>query len=316
MTSTQQQKGLSEITCKNYKALLSVLSRLYEETTQETFKIPESLTNSKIIVDILEPRYKKGSVTNFFSAIIWSLNCLSRDEYSDDTLRPFYNDYREKLKQLKETIEKDLEGKEMELTEKEEKSFMLWEDIQAFHKELEKISDPNSHSSYLPYVILSLYVLHPPVRADYANMFIYVSDDLVPDGITDNYCVIVTNPRFVFQKYKTAKSYGVNVVPMNDEIHQILINWMGINYSDYLLTAYNPQLDEFRPISENALVKRVYNIFTKYKNKHVTINTLRHSYVSYKARNDQHLKEKKMVAKHMMHSTSMAETYRRSVYQK
>jgi integrase len=91
---------------------------------------------------------------------------------------------------------------------------------------------------------------------------------------------------------------------------------MGLNYSDYLLTAYNPQTEEFRPISENALVKRVYNLFTKYKNKHVTINTLRHSYISYKTKNDQHLKEKRMVAKHMMHSTSMAETYRRSVYQK
>lgn len=316
MTSAQQQKGLSEITCKNYRALLSVLSRLYEDYTKKKFEIPECLDDSKIILEILEPRYKLGSVANFFSAIIWQINQLPHEKYSKEVIRNLYDSYRGTLRQLKDRIEKDLEGKEMELTEKEEKSFMLWEDIQAFHKELEKVSDPNSHSSYLPYVILSLYVLHAPVRADYANMFIYVSDDLVPDGITDNYCVIVTNPRFVFQKYKTAKTQGVNVVPMNDEIHQILINWMGINYSDYLLTAYNPQLDEFRPISENALVKRVYNIFTKYKNKHVTINTLRHSYVSYKARNDQHLKEKKMVAKHMMHSTSMAETYRRSVYQK
>lgn len=316
MASAQQQKGLSEITCKNYRALLSVMSRLYEETTKKTFEIPECLHDSKIILEILEPRYKLGSVANFFSAIIWQINELPHEEYSKDFIRNLYDSYRGTLRQLKDRIEKDLEGKEMELTDKEEKTFMLWEDIQKFHEELEKVSDPNSHSSYLPYVIMSLYVLQAPARADYANMFIYVSDDLVPDGITDNYCVIVTNPRFVFQKYKTAKTQGVNVVPIENKLHQILINWMGTNYSDYLLTVYNPQTDEFRPITENSLVKRVYSLFTKYKNKHVTINTLRHSYISYKTKNDQHLKEKRMVAKHMMHSTSMAETYRRSVYQK
>lgn len=310
-----EEKELSALTANNYNKLIVSLRRQYEDTFHSKFEFPSSFkNNSDKIIEMLESKYKKGSVNNYISAIIWTINRIDRQKYSQQELDDIYSIYRSHSKRIREENERALIGKELDLTEKEQKSFMHWEDIIQFHKDLLSETDYNSHDSFLNYVILSLYTLHPPVRADYAMMKVFVDESLVPPNFTDNYCVLQTNPRFVFQKYKTSKTGGINIVPMDSHLHQILIQWMGLNHSDYLLTTYVASHNIFKPISENALVKRIISLFTRHKNKPVSINTLRHSFVSFMYRYDQTLKDKKSNADKMMHSTSMAEKYRRMVY--
>ncbi len=305
-------KDLSALTKNNYNKLIISLRRQYEDEYKSKFEFPSSFkNNADEIIKMLESRYKKGSVNNYISAIIWTLD---RHKYSQTDLDDIYSIYRTHSKRIREENERELIGKELDLTEKEQKSFMRWEDILQFHQDLLKDTDTDSHDSYLNYVILSLYVLHPPVRADYAMMKVFIDDSQIPPNFPDNYCVLQTNPRFVFQKYKTAKTTGTNIVPIDSQLHSILIHWMGINHSDYLLTTYIACHKLFKPISENALVKRIISLFTRYKNKPVSINTLRHSFVSYMYRYDQTMSHKKSNADKMMHSTSMAEKYRRMVY--
>ena len=311
----EDEKELSTLTANNYNKLIVSLRRQYEDTLHTKFEFPSSFKiNSDKIMEILESRYKKGSVNNYISAIIWTLDRLDRQKYPQSDLDEIYSIYRSHSKRIREENERALIGKELDLTEKEQKSFMHWEDIAQFHQDLFKNTDPDSHDSYLNYVILSLYVLHPPVRADYAMMKVFIDDSQIPSNFPDNYCVLQTNPRFVFQKYKTAKTSGTNIIPIDPELHPILIHWMGLNHSEYLLTTYIACNKSFKPISENALVKRIISLFTRYKNKPVSINTLRHSFVSYMYRYDQTKKEKQSNADKMMHSPSMAEKYRRMVY--
>jgi integrase len=113
-------------------------------------------------------------------------------------------------------------------------------------------------------------------------MRVFVDDSHIPPNYSDNYCVLQTNPRFVFNKYKNAKHKGSTVVKLDPELHNILLDWMEINQSNYLLASYFKSKKEYNVFTEGTLCRRLSLIFNKYNNIPVSINTLRHSFISYK----------------------------------
>jgi hypothetical protein len=282
---------------------------LYLDNNTTDFVIPDSLKDSDKILSLLSKNYKNSTIINFISSILWKLREIDTDES-----RTIQEDYQNRNKRIKEEIERDMTGKEYELTEKEKKSFMLWEKIQEIYDKIAQTFDPTNYNSFMDFVIVSLYILHPPVRADYADMRLFIDDSHVPDDIKENYCVLHDNPRFVFQQYKTAKDKGITIVPIDDELHDILLDWAKINPSDYLLASYVNSRKIFKPVTENNLCKRIPAIFMRFSKTPVTINTLRHSFISFMSRYDQMYEQKKTNAERMMHSVGMADKYRRMVY--
>ena len=297
----------SQQTIAGYSRSITSIRRLFTDHTGESFNSPQSFANTDLIIQILQKQYQPQTVINFISAILWELN------KSTDT-SSIRDAYRIHGASLKQQIEHSRIGKEFELTEKEQKSFMIWEKILDMYQSVLQSVTTDNYNSFLDFVILSLYVLHPPVRADYANMKIYIEDSFVPSGITGNYCVLQTNPRFVFQQYKTAKHKGTTVVQIVPELHDILLDWMEINPTEDLLTVYVQSKKEFKPMTENGLSKRLTSIFLKHSNTPVTINTLRHSFISFVSKHDQEYSNKQQNADKMMHSMTMADRYRRMVY--
>jgi integrase len=304
--ATQQY---SSKTIVQYNTCIATLSRLYNDCDNKEFILPDSLQNSDKILSILLNIYKKPTVINFISAILWKLR-----QFDTDVSQSIQVDYQKHGKNIKEEMERSLIGKEFELTEKEKKTFMLWEDIQKIYSEISRTVDRTNYNSFMDYVVISLYVLHPPVRADYANMRIFIDESHIEKNIEENYCVLQTNPRFVFQQYKTAKDKGITVVPMDNELHNILLDWIEINPSDYLLSSYVISKKIYKPFTETTLCKRITAIFLKYSDTPVTINTLRHSFISFMSRYDQEYDKKRANADKMMHSMAMADKYRRMVY--
>ena len=305
------EREYSDKTSAQYKSCIASLCRIYTDSLKKEFSFPNSVQDSNQILSLLTPKYKKGTIRNYISAILWKL----RTEHADSSLE-LQQSYTKHGLLLKEETEREMSGREFELTEKEEKSFMYWEDILEVYYQVSQSLDRANYNSFLEFVILSLYVLHPPVRADYANMRVFIDDSLLPKKITENYCVLQTNPRFVFQQYKNAKCRGTTIVPIDPELHDILLDWMDINDTDYLLSSYVPSKKAFIPLSENALTKRVISIFNHYAKKPVSINTLRHSFISFVTKNDQDYYAKQDNASKMMHSMYMADKYRRMVYLK
>jgi hypothetical protein len=110
------------------------------------------------------------------------------------------------------------------------------------------------------------------------------------------------------------KHKGTVIVNIEPELHDILLDWMEINKSDYLLSSYFKGRKEYNVYSEGTLCRRVSVIFQKYTKVPVSINSLRHSFISYKSKYDQEYNKKKENAHKMMHTPSMAEKYRRMVY--
>lgn len=299
----------SSHTIRQYTSCITSLRRLYIDTVKQDFIIPDTFQDSEQIMKLLLNVYKKDTTMNFISAILWKL----KESPSEITQRTATL-YHEQAKLIKSEIEREKIGKEFELTEKEKKSFMLWENIQEIYSNMAQTLDRTNYNSFMDFVILSLYVLHPPVRADYAQMRVFIDDTHITDDIKDNYCVLQDNPRFVFQIYKTAKHKGTTVIPIDDELHSILLDWMEVNTSDYLLASYFPSRNKYKPFSDSTLCKRITAIFIQHSQKPVTINTLRHSFISFMSRHDQEYNIKHDNAKKMMHSVEMADKYRRMVY--
>lgn len=296
-------------TCIQYNSCITSIRRLYLDRFKLDFSIPDSLVHHSQIFHMLSDSLSKPTVINYISAILWKL----RHDSSPISIT-LQKEYQQYTVQLKEEIERDHIGTQFQLTQKESKSFVLWEDIQSMYSTVSSSFDISNYNSFLNFVILSLYILHPPVRADYANMNVFIDESLVPSDFSGNYCILQTNPRFVFQQYKTAKHKGVTVIPIDPELHDILLDWMDINQSDYLLASYVIYTNSYKPFSESTLCKRITSIFLQHIQKPVTVNTLRHSFISFMSQHDQQYDRKKDNAFKMMHSVSMADNYRRMVY--
>jgi integrase len=303
----------SEHTILRYNQAITSIRRLYEDNLGKKCKIPECLDEDcDKIIEIIKLNYELSSIHSFISAVLWELS--KQSSYDTDYINKIKEKYRVHGKEIKESVERSKIGKEFELTEKEKKNFMVWEDILKFRQSLLINLRKDDYNSMIEFLIISLYTLHPPARADYANMKLFIDDSFVPENYKENYCVLQTNPRFVFNKYKTAKDRGPTIIKIFPELHDILLDWVELNESEYLLSSYIKSKNLSKPFTENTLCRRITLIFQKYLDKSVTINTLRHSFISFMSKNDQEYDRKKENAEKMMHSVSMADTYRRIVY--
>jgi hypothetical protein len=142
---------------------------------------------------LLSSRYQQSTIVNFISAILWNMNKLDRTLYPTQYINEISEMYRQYGKNIKEDIERSKIGKEFQLTDHEQKSFMIWEDILHIYSKVSSQINRSNYNDFMDFVILSLYILHPPVRADYANMKMFIEDSFIPENYSENYCVLQTN---------------------------------------------------------------------------------------------------------------------------
>ena len=119
------------------------------------------------------------------------------------------------------------------------------------------------------HLILSLLggIYIPPRRSkDYVDFKIRNIDKL-----HDNY---MTKDEFIFNSYKTAKTYGQQRVTIPKELKTIMNKWIKINHTDYLLFDTNDNA-----LSNVKLNQRLNKLFD---HKKVGVNQLRHTYLSDK----------------------------------
>ena len=80
--------------------------------------------------------------------------------------------------------------------------------------------------------------------------------------------------KLYFNSYKTAKTYGEQIIPIPPVLVRLLLKWSTINDgSDYLLIDVNN-----KPLSNVKLNQRINKIF----GKKVSCNAFRHTYLSEK----------------------------------
>lgn len=147
------------------------------------------------------------------------------------------------------------------------------------------------------YVIVSLLggIFIPPRRSlDYCAMKIKnVNKD------EDNY---ISKNKFVFNKYKTAKTYGRQELEMPQQLKNILNRWIGINDGEYLLRDKSGN-----PLNSVKLNQYMNKIFG---GKKIAVNAMRHSYLTDKyAETSENSKKLAKELCDMGSSCNMADTY-------
>lgn len=262
-------------------------------------------------VDIAIAPYSLNSKKNIIIAIT-SVLSLYKDKNSYKKAHSYWNG-------ILHNINKELEETRNKMNVKEKNNYMKWEDIlkikEDLKKKVEHFEDNKaiSHRQFATlkkYVVLSLYTDIPPRRnRDYQECYIVYGDKhMTPDR---NYYDIKDN-KFVFNQYKTSKTYGKQEIDISD--NRELVKTLNLWYKFHPLTKdrYTKNLNvrllvnyDGSPLkSVNSITRILYSIFG---GKKIGSSMLRHIYLTDKYKDE--MGEMRRDAEMMGHSQSQQKEY-------
>ena len=203
-------------------------------------------------------------------------------------------------------------------TKKEKENWIKWEDVLTKQKELRdevgKTAKPH-WDVLLPLTILSLYVDTPPRRnQDYMDMDVVVvgkktNVEALPKD--KNYLLLEGKrqpTKFIFNKYKTSKTYGQQIVEITDTLKDTLLNFLkhhplnqGRSKPTQFAFLVNGDGSKFEQV--NAITRILNKVF----GKNVGSSMLRHIFLSEKY----DIKEMEGDATKMAHSLALQRSYLR-----
>lgn len=108
--------------------------------------------------------------------------------------------------------------------------------------------------------------------------------------------------KMYFNSYKTAKTYGLQIVDIPIQLKNILNKWIKINPTEYLL--FDGKLNKLSSVKLNQRLNKIFG------EKKISVNALRHTYLTDKYKD--HSEETKKLNNDMQKmgsSLNMAETY-------
>ena len=151
-------------------------------------------------------------------------------------------------------------------------------------------------------LLLAMYTLIPPVRADYYSTHI-IKDGEVPE--TDNYIVLKNNSaELVIRKYKTSRKHGEILHPiLPNELYTIILESLTQYPRKYLFEKNN------KPFTPNGFCKWTASILEKMFGVELTLTMLRHIYISSLDLAKMTVEEKKNIGKLMGHTLGIQAEY-------
>ena len=249
--------------------------------------------------------YATNTKKTFYISLVSKLKSLCL--VGDDGLAEASGIYRAKMDALNSSIRENAEAQELSETEKAK--YLPWPQVlECLEKVRLAVSDVWTFQHYL---ICALYCLTPPVRLDYAGMKVvsgaeYASAGRPPEDTSCNYLVLSDKPYFIFNKYKTEKRYGPQVVPLPPALCDVIYEWRKMVDDTYLLINQNGE-----PMPEWQLGQTITEVFKKHSGKAVGANVLRHSYITHQRQGEPTFKSTQALAQSMMHSPEMSQLYRK-----
>ena len=262
-------------TLKKYEGKIEILKGLKINYLKHPQKLIEWFDNEK---------YSVSTRKLYLSAIKY---------FHPDTFPEVFQNEIYELYQLQNERAED-----QKLTPTQEDNYIEWKDILKLQEKL--ADEPNKTKRlWLEYLVVSLYTLNAPVRVDYGEMKVFTTDE----ERSGNELIMDEKPHFVFRNYKTAKTYGTIRVEVNPELLDVILEWFGYleDVPEYLLG---------KKYADSTLGNIIRNTFINRLGRAVGASLLRHSYISYIYPTLNTLKEKKEIARRMLHSTDLQEKYR------
>lgn len=286
--------NLSEGSLKTYSSL--ILNFMKENNIKN---IRYLLENYNEVYDILK-NYNPIKRKTILSSLIV---LLQKFKDNDKAINKYKN---EMLVDIKNT------NNELDKNEKTDKQQDNWIDYEEFKKKYEELKNETKHlfkkdkltikefQKLQDYIIISLYYYMKPRR-----LLDWINVKVIPpyNKEEDNY-FINDYKKIVFNKYKTSKFYGPQVLDVPLNLKKIIKDWLKINNNEYLLVN-----NKNNKMSNVLLNQRLNKIFD---NKNISVNILRHSYItSIYPESMPTNEELKNISKEMGHNLNMNLLYRK-----
>ena len=241
-----KRDDLSKGSLRTYARVLhSFNKRMYDDSFIDGQRYIED--KEKIIKDLADK--KPNSIRTLLSAII----LITED-----------NQFRQLMSQKIYEHRKFIDKNEM--TEKQKENWISKEEVEEKLMLYKKMSDSLYKRLTFPkvvvqsiqdYIILCLCCgeyIAPRRSTDFCNMKIR----LTKKEMEKNDCNYMAKGKFVFNDYKTAKTYGQQVIDIPRKLQLILKKWMTVNDTDFLLINSNGQ-----QLTPTTLGQRLTEMFGK-----------------------------------------------------
>ena len=277
-------------------AYIIVLKKLNDN---KEIKDLDFLANKEEIKEKLE-KLKLTTRRNYVTGILVVLQAFDATQKLIDYYKNIINDLNEEYTAIMSKNNK---------SEKQQANWTTMEELKKVFKDLEKeVIDldlknkikikPTEFTKLQDYLIAGLYTLLPPVRLDYAPMFIVPSKTQAVKST--NYLVNSGRNKksFLIQEFKNVSSKGTQTINIPPKLNTIINMWLKWNDTNFFLLNNRKEV-----LSANGLGKMISRIFAP-TGKNITINLLRSIYISENV-NVEVVKKNEMIADAMMHSTSV-----------
>ena len=221
--------------------------------------------------------------------------------------------YKTRLKKLNDVYNEHINSHVK--TEKEEKNWSTLSELKkkVFNYYKREISERGLNNKttltskefdlYQRFVVVSLYMLLPPLRLDFSNMIVVTSrNDMENKNI--NYLLNLSRNKkyFYINEFKTSDKHPQLEIKVPPTLNTILNQWLKFNDNQYLLLNKANQ-----PMSDNVLSKFISKSFAP-SGKSISLNMLRKIYISEHVDLDV-IKKRKELANNMLHSTAVQSSY-------
>ncbi len=295
-------KKTRNIKDNSLKAYLIILKKLNNN------KDVESLEYLKNTEDIMKQIKEKALTTqrNYIGSLLVFLPLLKDSKKTLDF-------YKLQLEKVNEEYQKFISSHEKSSKQKDNWSTLeeLKEIFLKYKKEIKKNKYDKKEKltskefNYLTnYLITALYILLPPVRLDYAPMSIVDTEEDVDEK--SNFLVVKSRNKkyFIINEYKSSKTYGSQKINIPSELNSIINLYLKFHKdkSSFLMNTRS------QPLSANGLSKLLTSSFGRYTDKTITLNLLRHIYISENVELTKDTKEQKL-AESMFHSVQTQQNY-------
>lgn len=294
-----EKKSKPRVSDKTLKQYLTRVRKIHKLMFNKPMEGINWLKDYKKVIDFIlnEPTWKTDQSKSTY------INAVASYLRNSKELPAVYQKYSEINKVVANNIQK--KKKDNKMTEKENDVLLPWSEILEKTKGITNLEDK---------ALVSVYTLFPPRRIDsYRLMRVFTKRTGMSVPNDDNNYLVLNSKRvpqkFVFQNYKTAKHFGRQEFKLPIALKSILKAYTdrGKKHMSCLFGARNGEC-----LSQPGFTSKVRNVFKKYTDKPLTVNSLRHSYASYINGQNLTLKQREEIGNKMAHSVNMQLEYHRS----
>ena len=270
-----EEKKVAETTAAAYLKTLHLLN------DKKPFKNLSFLKNTETILGKMKD-YAESTQRALLAAVV-SVLSLFAEKPAYKKVYAFYADKMADGTQQRKENPPDTSKK----SKKQEDNWMTWEEVNTKRNEMlqevktyGKKVDEQQFNHLLSTLVLSLYTLTQPRRnQDYLDMMV-VKGKKEPESTETNYLLVDKTPKqFIFNKFKTAKKYGKQVIDIPEELKEMIALYL--RHHPLKKDPVFPFLVSFdgTPLTAvNAITRILNRIF----GKKVGSSMLRHIYLSSK----------------------------------